>query len=649
METRRKSATGSRETREPGPAVGSEGRVAAGRSGRVAAMLSATALAAPILAVPMLAAAILAATSAATRPAAAQTPDAGQSTVPSLAAVAAFEGSSLAPVVDRFSADWGALQRKWADLPYSPARQQRVGDFLAEWADALAALPVAADDVEGSIDHTLLSAEIRYRQELLAREGRLLDEVAPLLPFGGEIVELLEIRHAGAEVDGEEMAAALAGLAVAVREADAALRSGAAAGGAGVGGGGQPAPTPIAGLRAVRVLQSYRNALGSWYRHYAGYDPLFTWWASQPFEEADGALGRYLSTLRVRVVGWPEGGEEPIVGDPIGADGMAADLAREMIPYTPTELIALANEEFAWCEEEMLKASRELGFGEDWKAALEHVKTLHAEPGGQPRIVMMLAHEAIDFIEERGLVTVPPLAKEVWRLEMMSPARQRVSPFFLGGEVIRVSFPTDEMTHDEKRMSMRGNNTHFSRATVHHELIPGHHLQGFMTDRYNSHRDLFGTPFWTEGWALYWEMLLWDLGFPTTPEDRVGMLFWRMHRAARIIFSLSFHLEEMTPDEAIAFLVDRVGHEPANATAEVRRSFNGSYSPLYQAAYMLGGLQVRSLHEELVGGGRMTDREFHDTILQGGSMPIEMVRARLLGEAPGRDFRASWRFYGDPM
>ena len=185
------------------------------------------------------------------------------------------------------------------------------GAALAEWAEALDGLGVAADDVEGSIDHTLLSAEIRYRQELLAREGRLLDEVAPLLPFAGEIIELLEIRHAGADVDGEEMAAALAGLAVAVGEADAALRSRAAAGGAGLGGGGQPTPTPIAGLRAVRVLQSYRNSLGNWYRHYAGYDPLFTWWASQPFEAADGALGRYLSTLRVRVVGWPEGGEEP--------------------------------------------------------------------------------------------------------------------------------------------------------------------------------------------------------------------------------------------------------------------------------------------------------------------------------------------------
>jgi uncharacterized protein (DUF885 family) len=193
-------------------------------------------------------------------------------------------------------------------------------------------------------------------------------------------------------------------------------------------------------------------------------------------------------------------------------------------------------------------------------------------------------------------------------------------------------------------MSMRGNNPHFSRATVHHELIPGHHLQGFMTSRYNTHRRVFSTPFWGEGWALYWEMLLWDLGFPQTPEDRIGMLFWRTHRAARIIFSLRFHLGEMSPAEAVDFLVDRVGHERANAEGEVRRSFAGDYDPLYQAAYMLGGLQFRALYEELVGSGRMTDRAFHDAILEGGRMPVEMVRARLTGESLTRDYRARWRF-----
>ena len=181
---------------------------------------------------------------------------------------------------------------------------------------------------------------------------------------------------------------------------------------------------------------------------------------------------------------------------------------------------------------------------------------------------------------------------------------------------MQVSYPTDEMAAEDKLMSLRGNNPHFSRATVHHELIPGHHLQGFMIDRYMPHRREFGTPFWMEGWALYWEMRLWDLGFPRSPEDRVGMLFWRSHRAARIIFSLRFHMGTMTPDEAIDLLVNRVGHERANATAEVRRSFNGSYPPLYQIAYMIGGLQFRALHRELVTSGRMTERAFHDAVLQ---------------------------------
>ena len=129
-----------------------------------------------------------------------------------------------------------------------------------------------------------------------------------------------------------------------------------------------------------------------------------------------------------------------------------------------------------------------------------------------------------------------------------------------------MAFPTDTMTQEQKLMSLRGNNIHFARATVFHELIPGHHLQGFMADRYRTYRAPFSTPFWTEGDAFYWEMLLWDMGFAQTPEDRIGMLFWRMHRCARIIFSLSFHMKQMTAQECVDFLVDRVGFERENAT-----------------------------------------------------------------------------------
>jgi dihydroneopterin aldolase len=266
----------------------------------------------------------------------------------------------------------------------------------------------------------------------------------------------------------------------------------------------------------------------------------------------------------------------------------------------------------------------------------------------RPALVLELHRQSVDFLRRHDLVTIPPLAEEVWRMEMLSPEMQRIAPFFLGGEVVRVAFPTADMDHDLKLMSLRGNNEHFSRAVVHHELIPGHHLQGFMAARHNAHRRAFSTPFWHEGNALYWEMRLWDLDFPRGPEDRIGMLFWRNHRAARIIFSLGFHLGTMTPDEAIEFLVERVGHERANAEAEVRRSFGGRYSPLYQAAYLVGGLQFYALYDELVRSGRMSAPEFHDAILQGGRIPVEMVRALLTDVPLSADYTARWRFAGDP-
>ena len=142
-------------------------------------------------------------------------------------------------------------------------------------------------------------------------------------------------------------------------------------------------------------------------------------------------------------------------------------------------------------------------------------------------------------------------------------------------------------------------------------------------------------------------MIFSDLDFPKTPENRIGMLFWRMHRCARIIFSLSFHLGTMTPQECVDFLIDRVGHERKNATAEVRRSFEGSYPPLYQIAYMIGALQFRALAEELVGSGKMTRKEFHDAVLRQNRIPVEMLRARLTNQELSRDFKSTWRFGGN--
>ena len=114
------------------------------------------------------------------------------------------------------------------------------------------------------------------------------------------------------------------------------------------------------------------------------------------------------------------------------------------------------------------------------------------------------------------------------------------------------------------------------------------------------------------------------------------------------MFSLRYHLGEMTTQECVEFLVERVGHERANAEGEVRRSFNGSYAPLYQLAYMTGALQLRALYADLVRSGKMTDRQFHDKIITSNSMPIEALRMLLTDTAPNKDYKTNWRFYIEP-
>jgi hypothetical protein len=562
------------------------------------------------------------------------------------------EPSELRRTVERFAQDRSVLMRRYS--LGSSTRRDRMAAFYVEWGALLDAMDYDALNLEGKIDWVLLRDRIRYEEGRLQVEADQEAELDILLPFQHRIVALHEARRDLLPVDPREAAETVHQVTREMEAARdrirAALREDRRVAGSGGVEGAAPRGdtlevTPVIALRAVSRIGELRQAGTQWFEHFDGYDPLFSWWVRAPWERFGEVATELVTLLRQEGAGIRPGQPEPTVGDPMGREALLLDIRNEMMPYTPEELLELAERELAWGEAELRAASRELGYGEDWHAAVEYVKSLHVEPGEQIHLVTELAREAEAFLEARDLVTVPELAREVWRMEMLSPARQRIAPFFLGGETVQVAFPTDAMSHEEKLMSLRSNNPHFSRAVVHHELIPGHHLQGFMTSRYSTHRSLFSTPFWGEGWALYWELLLWDLDFARSPEDRIGMLVWRNHRAARILFSLAFHLEQMTPEEAVELLVTRVGFERSASEAEVRRSFTGQYSPLYQAGYLLGGLQLRQLHREMVESGRMSNRAFHDHILKSGRMPIEMVRASVTGEAPPRDFTPTWRFY----
>jgi uncharacterized protein (DUF885 family) len=576
--------------------------------------------------------------------------------------------SEMRPVIERFEVELRDINRVYA-LPGSAVRQAKLEGFYAEQFRLLDGIGFDALSQSGKVDYLLLRNHLERERKQLAEEARKDAEIAALIPFQQTIIALEEARRRMETVDAQKAAAALAKMTADIAAARAANAKAA----------------PAALNRAAVRLAQLRNYLRAWYNFYDLYDPKFSWWVDGEYKKADEALDGHAQWLHASSgvpgpldagggfggrggggrggagggpgassgrsgggarSGAPLGSNEELSGvGPVGADALVEALRAAMIPYTPDELIALANKEFAWCDREMLRASGEMGFGSDWKKALEAVKNKYVEPGQMIYLVRDLSREAIEFVEKHELVTIPPMLKEDYWEEAMTPQMQLVNPFFTGGATIQVSSPASSMTNAERLESMRGNNIFFARATVFHELIPGHHMQGYMTQRYRAYRGLFSTPFWTEGMAFYWEMLLWDLGFTHTPEQRVGALFWRMHRCARIIFSLSFHLGKMTAKQCVEFLIDRVGHEPANAEGEVRRSFNGSYQPIYQCAYMLGALQFYALHKELVRSGKMTNRAFHDAMYREGNIPVEMLRLALNGEKVTRDYQTSWKFY----
>jgi uncharacterized protein (DUF885 family) len=516
----------------------------------------------------------------------------------------------------------------------SPERNQRLQQLVKEYQKKLAAVNFKGLSQECKVDYILFKRDLEDRAQQLQSEEAEVKKISKWMPFAGKIYALEQSRRRGHQPNGELVAKEWAGIIAEIKDLQTKLKA-------------EKVIDPESVFTAGELINNIKQAALSVFEFYNGYDPMFTWWVPTVHKSLDEALTAYANVWKSKAnSGLTATDNSGIVGVQAGRDNLVKQLQREMIPYTPEELIDIANKEFAWCDAEMLKASREMGFGDNWKAALEKVKNLYVPAGKQPEAILKLYNESIDFLKKNNLITIPPLAEETWGMNMMSPERQLVNPFFLGGADIIISYPTNTMAYEDRMMSMRGNNPHFSKATVHHELIAGHNLQQFMNSRNRTYRN-FGTPFWTEGWALYWELILWDMQFAKTPEDRIGMLFWHMHRCARIIFSLNYHMGKWTPQQCIDFLVDRVGHERANAEGEVRRSFTGRYPPLYQLAYLTGGRQFYALKKELVDSGKMTYKQYHDAVITMNAMPVEMVRAILTGQSLTEDFKTNWRFYNE--
>jgi len=290
-----------------------------------------------------------------------------------------------------------------------------------------------------------------------------------------------------------------------------------------------------------------------------------------------------------------------------------------------------------------IRAAREIDDTVDEATVVDRLKRDHPKTFEEAleayRTVMVRArHHLID----RDIVTVPPderieviatpdyLRNVIPFAAYFSPPK--FDPHPKGIYIVTASVDDDPNAMREHSYSSISN-------TSIHEAYPGHHLQLAVA---NSHpsltRLLADAPEFVEGWGMYSEQMMREQGFDDAPNFRVNLHTDAIWRACRIILDVRMHRGEIGIDEAIAFLVEQTSFERANARAEVRRY---TYTPTYQLSYLLGKVLLLGLRadEQVRLGDAFSLRDFHDTLLRNGSLPISfhrrLLRERLASEADG--------------
>ncbi|MBW3667176.1 MAG: DUF885 domain-containing protein, partial [Actinobacteria bacterium] len=180
-------------------------------------------------------------------------------------------------------------------------------------------------------------------------------------------------------------------------------------------------------------------------------------------------------------------------------------------------------------------------------------------------------------------------------------------------------------------------------STAYHEGFPGHHLQ-IATAMYRREdlsrvqRSLIFYPGYSEGWAMYAEVLMGELGYLDDPRYQFGMLAKQMYRASRIVVDIGLHLEKpiassspvepgepWTIDNATRFMEMYGFRTPAQAEAEVLRYLGW---PGQAIAYKLGEREILSIREEAKSrrGAEFELKDFHASVIENGPMGLDLLR-----------------------
>lgn len=182
-----------------------------------------------------------------------------------------------------------------------------------------------------------------------------------------------------------------------------------------------------------------------------------------------------------------------------------------------------------------------------------------------------------------------------------------------------------------------GDYTHRSLITIettaYHEGVPGHHMQIAIAQtlpELPSFRQHGFYSAYSEGWALYAERLGEDVGFFQDPYSRYGHLDGEMLRAVRLVVDTGVHYKHWTRQQMVDFFHDHSSEDEPSLQAEVDRYIAW---PAQALGYKLGQLEILKLRDQAKRdlGSKYDIRAFHDEILNGGPMPLDVLDERVTG------------------
>ncbi|MEL7445817.1 MAG: DUF885 domain-containing protein [Pseudomonadota bacterium] len=162
-----------------------------------------------------------------------------------------------------------------------------------------------------------------------------------------------------------------------------------------------------------------------------------------------------------------------------------------------------------------------------------------------------------------------------------------------------------------------------------HEAVPGHHHQIALQQELDIHPMRANGTFFTafvEGWGLYSERLGIEMGIYDTPAKQMGRLSYEMWRATRLVVDTGIHSKGWSKQQAVEYMLDNTALTPGNIDAEVNRYITW---PGQALAYKVGELKIRELRQKAEDtlGADFDIREFHDTVLENGAIPLSVLES----------------------